>query len=108
MNWKAWLKGLAAVAIGGAATGAAHAVGNGQVNANTAVTAGIGALTTVLAYLMRSPLVMSAVETVQNGATQAAVTEPGPNPPNSPAGNGFETSAVQGSIAEKFVQQPVA
>ena len=60
MNWKTYLKTLAAVAIGGAASGAAHAIGNGQVNANTAVTAGIGALSTVLAYLMQSPLVTAA------------------------------------------------
>jgi hypothetical protein len=56
MNWTTWVKSIAAVAIGGAATGAASALGNGQLNRNAAVTAGIGALATVLAYLMRSPL----------------------------------------------------
>jgi hypothetical protein len=87
MNWKAWLKGLAAVAIGGAATGAAHAVGDGQVNGNTAITAGIGALATVLAYMMQSPLVMGAAGTAQTGAAQPGVTDSDPNAPNSPAGN---------------------
>ena len=57
MDWKTWLKSLAAVAIGGAASGAAQAVqAGGTVNKGTAVTAGIGALSTVLAYLMRSPI----------------------------------------------------
>jgi hypothetical protein len=56
MNWTTWLKGLAAAAIGGAAAGASAALGNGQLNVTTAVTAGIGALTTLLAYLLKSPL----------------------------------------------------
>lgn len=56
MNWKLWLKGLAAVAIGGAATGATNVLGTGQLNKNVAVTAAIGALSTVLAYLVKSPL----------------------------------------------------
>jgi hypothetical protein len=68
MNWKTWLKGLAAVAIGGAATGASQAVGNGQVNKNTAITAGVGALVTVLAYMMQSPLILGGVATVQPAA----------------------------------------
>jgi hypothetical protein len=46
MNWILWLKGLAAVAIGGAATGAATALSTGQLNKNAAITAGIGALST--------------------------------------------------------------
>jgi hypothetical protein len=62
MNWTIWLKGLAAVAIGGAAAGAANALGQGQLNRTTAITAGIGALTTVIAYLLKSPV----------GATPAA------------------------------------
>jgi hypothetical protein len=57
MNWILWLKGLAAVAIGGAATGAAAVLSTGQLNKNAAITAGIGALSTVLAYLVKSPLV---------------------------------------------------
>ncbi len=56
MNWKLWLKSLAAVAIGGGASGAATALQFGQVGTGTAVAAGVGALSTVLAYLMRSPL----------------------------------------------------
>ncbi len=58
MNWKTWLKGLAVVAIGGAATGAAQAVAGGTLNRATAATAGMGALSTVLAYLCKSPLVL--------------------------------------------------
>ena len=65
MNWTLWLKGLAAVAIGGAASGAASALGNGQLNQNTAITAAIGALSTVLAYLVKSPL-------ASTGATPSA------------------------------------
>ena len=56
MNWTIWLKGLAAVAIGGAAAGAANALGQGQLSRTTAVTAGIGALTTAIAYLLKSPV----------------------------------------------------
>jgi hypothetical protein len=57
MNWELWLKGLAAAAIGGAATGATQALSaNGAVGQSTAVTAAAGALATVLAYLMKSPL----------------------------------------------------
>jgi hypothetical protein len=71
MNWKTWLKGLAAVAIGGAATGASHAVSNGQVNAGTAVTAGVGALATVLAYMIQSPLMLGGAGTQQSSAPQS-------------------------------------
>jgi hypothetical protein len=69
MNWILWLKGLAAVAIGGAATGAATALSTGQLDKNAAITAGIGALSTVLAYLVKSPLVPSASQPAeaQNG-----------------------------------------
>lgn len=56
MDWNTWLKSLAAAAIGGAATGAANTLANGQAGKNIAITAGVGALATVLAYLMRSPL----------------------------------------------------
>jgi hypothetical protein len=79
MNWKAWLKGLAAVAIGGAATGASQAVGNGQVNKNTAITAGFGALVTVLAYMMQSPLIMSGAGKVQPAATAQSGDASEPN-----------------------------
>jgi hypothetical protein len=57
MNWKLWLKGLAAAAIGGAASGATQALSaNGAINAVTGMTAAAGALVTVLAYLVKSPL----------------------------------------------------
>ena len=56
INLTTWLKGLAAVAIGGAASGVAAALSAGQLNRNTAITAAIGALSTVLAYLTKSPL----------------------------------------------------
>jgi hypothetical protein len=60
MNWKTWLKGLAAVAVGGAVTGMTEAIAKAQVNKGTAVMAGVGALTTVVAYLLQSPLVQKA------------------------------------------------
>lgn len=61
MNWQLWLKGLAAAAVGGAATGATHAVStSGGVNQGTAITAAAGALVTVLAYLLKSPLAAQA------------------------------------------------
>jgi hypothetical protein len=75
MNWKSWLKGLTAVAIGGAVTGVADAAGKGQVNRGTAVMAGVGALTTVVAYLLQSPLFQPAAR-VQ--VTQEQAAEPGP------------------------------
>jgi len=57
MDWKVWLKGLAAAAVGGAASGATQAISTkGAVNVGTAVTAAAGALVTVLAYLVKSPL----------------------------------------------------
>jgi hypothetical protein len=57
MNWKLWLKGLAAAAIGGAASGATQALStDGGVNTTTGLTAAAGALVTVLAYLAKSPL----------------------------------------------------
>ena len=58
MNWKLWLKGLAAAAIGGAASGATQALSaDGTVNSATGMTAAAGALVTVLAYLAKSPLI---------------------------------------------------
>jgi len=61
MTWQLWLKGLAAAALGGAATGVTQAVStNGNVDVNTAATAAAGALVTVLAYLAKSPLVTPA------------------------------------------------
>ncbi|MGD0498857.1 MAG: hypothetical protein ABSC23_10530 [Bryobacteraceae bacterium] len=81
MDWTTWLKSLAAVAIGGAATGAASAMGSGQINRNAAVTAGIGALATVLAYLMQSPLGPATPQialpvSVTPPLTQASATPP--------------------------------
>ena len=77
MNWITWLKGLAAVAIGGAAAGAANALGNGQLNRSTLITAAIRALTTVIAYLLKSPI---------GSAVAAAVTQPvAPQAPSSAA-----------------------
>ena len=44
MNWKLWLKGLAAAAIGGAASGATQALStNGNVDTATGMTAAAGA-----------------------------------------------------------------
>jgi hypothetical protein len=71
MKWITWLKGLAAVAVGGAAAGAANALGNGQLNRSTLVTAAVGALTTVIAYLLKSP-VGSAIAAA---ATQSAAPQ---------------------------------
>lgn len=57
MNWKVWLKGLAAAAIGGAASGATQALSNhANIDSSTGMTAAAGALVTVLAYLVKSPL----------------------------------------------------
>ncbi|HLK49449.1 MAG TPA: hypothetical protein VKT49_15010 [Bryobacteraceae bacterium] len=57
MNWKLWLKGLAAAAIGGAASGATQALSTkGTVDSTTGMTAAAGALVTVIAYLAKSPL----------------------------------------------------
>jgi hypothetical protein len=75
MNWTIWLKGLAAVAIGGAAAGAANALGQGQLNRTTAITAGIGALTTVIAYLLKSPA--SAIPAVAQPAAPQAPSSAG-------------------------------
>jgi hypothetical protein len=57
MNWKVWLKGLLAAAVGGALTATTQVLSTtGTINKGTAVTAGAGALATVLAYLKESPL----------------------------------------------------
>jgi hypothetical protein len=73
MNWKLWLKGLAAAAIGGAATGATHALaGSGTVNSATGITAAAGALVTALAYLAKSPLAADAPEPVDGAKIPSA------------------------------------
>ena len=73
MNWTLWLKGLAAAAIGGAATGATHALTNsGTVNSATGITAAAGALVTVLAYLAQSPLAGDAPEPADGAKTPSA------------------------------------
>jgi hypothetical protein len=77
MNWILWLKSLAAVAIGGAATGAANALGTGQLNRNAAITAGIGALSTVLAYLVKSPLVPQSASQPAEGPNGVALPSAG-------------------------------
>ena len=74
MNWTVWLKGLAAAVVGGAASGAVTALGSGQLNHGTAVTAAIGALTTALAYLTKSPL----ATTPQGNSTPAPPAGPAP------------------------------
>jgi hypothetical protein len=59
MTWKLWLQGLAAAAIGGAASGATQIIGStGTVTKMTGAAAGVGAVFTVLAYLVKSPLSM--------------------------------------------------
>ena len=78
MNWTIWLKGLAAVALGGAATGAANALSTNRLNRDVAITAGIGALTTVVAYLLNSPLGATAPSSSQGQAV--ATPTPGGNP----------------------------
>ncbi len=58
MNWKLWLQGLAAAAVGGAGSGFTQAVttNGGHVNTGTAICAGVGALLTTVAYVIKSPL----------------------------------------------------
>lgn len=53
---RAWLKGLLVTAIGGATTGAADALQRGQLGKSAGVAAAAGAMTTVVAYLLQSPL----------------------------------------------------
>lgn len=65
MNWKAWLKGLAAAAVGGAATGAAQIVGGtGTVDKDTGVVALVGGLGMALTYLLQSPLKVGGAQIV--------------------------------------------
>ncbi len=58
MNWKVWAQGLSAAALGGAAGGTAQytQASGGKVNSGTLVCAGVGALFTAVAYILRSPL----------------------------------------------------
>lgn len=58
MNWKLWLKSLAAAAIGGSATTATQIMTSQQTPSltNIGIGAGIGAIVTALAYLVKSPL----------------------------------------------------
>jgi hypothetical protein len=58
MNWTAWLKGLLAAAIGGGAAGVAQVATPGSTTSlkTTGIVAGVSALTTVLAYLLKSPV----------------------------------------------------
>ncbi len=68
MNWKVWAQGLAAAALGGAAGGVSQAVTatQGQVGVNTAICAGVGALFTAVAYILKSPLQPTALPPVAN------------------------------------------
>jgi hypothetical protein len=60
MNWKVWLQGLGAAAIGGAATSATQVLSTtGTVNKGTALMGGIGALVGVAGYLAKSPIAAS-------------------------------------------------
>ncbi len=58
MNWKLWAQGLAAAAIGGAGGGFTQAVttNGGHINGATGICAGVGALLTAVAYILKSPL----------------------------------------------------
>jgi hypothetical protein len=57
VNWRAWLKGLAAAAIGGAAASATQMLSaQGTVPPKQlGIGAGVGAITTVAAYLLHPP-----------------------------------------------------
>jgi hypothetical protein len=55
-DWSSFLKGLAAAGIGGAVSFGGQAASTGVINKSTGVTAGVGALLTVGAYLLQSPL----------------------------------------------------
>ncbi len=78
MNWKLWAKGLAAAAIGGAAGGCAQAVtaSQGQVNASTAICAGVGALFTSVAYILKSPLQPGVLPLLQPPVQEAPTVPP--------------------------------
>ena len=66
MNIQLWLKGLASAALGGAGAGAAQMINStGHVTVATAVSAGIGALMTTIAYLIQSPLAPAVAPTSQ-------------------------------------------
>lgn len=57
MNWKALFEGLAAAAIGGAATGAATAVQDGPINAKQVGAAALaGAIVTVAGYFKQNAI----------------------------------------------------
>lgn len=55
-SWQVWLKGLAAAAVSGAATGSAQALNAGQFTKGTGAVAGIGAVAGLVMYLLKSPL----------------------------------------------------
>lgn len=79
-SWSVWLKGLAAAAIGGAAAGAAQASTSGTSLKGTGLTAGAGGITTVLAYLLQSPLFKANVAVASTpaivGGTNPEATAP--------------------------------
>jgi hypothetical protein len=75
MTWKTWLKGLAAAAAGGAAAGVVNATANGQLNKTTGVSAAVGALTTAIAYLLKSPMGAAAQPQTAAGGLEKTATE---------------------------------
>lgn len=57
MNWKAFLEGIAAAAIGGAATGGATAISDGTIHPKqVGAAAAAGAIIGIAAYFKQSPL----------------------------------------------------
>lgn len=65
MNWSAWLQGLIAATLGGAASAGAATVSNRVQNGKNAppitgtslgISVGVGALVTGIAYILRSPI----------------------------------------------------
>ncbi len=79
MNWKVWAQGLAAAALGGAASGTAQytQASGGKVSTGTLICAGIGALFTGVAYILKSPLTAQPAPTVvAPPTTDAPVAQP--------------------------------
>jgi hypothetical protein len=76
MTWKTWLRGLAVAAVGGAAAGVVNAAGNGQLNKSTGISAGVGALTTAIAYLLKSPMdAATQTQTATTGSSEKTAAE---------------------------------
>jgi drug/metabolite transporter (DMT)-like permease len=69
MNWNMWLKGLAAAVAGGAVMAGGQVVTNRMQNGkaapaitggNVGISAGLGAVVTLIAYMMQSPMPIAA------------------------------------------------